>query len=586
MKSIHFWIASVAITCAVRHACADTYIVPGDYFTIQAAIDAASHFDEIMVLPGIYPEAINLQGKSLYLYSEFGPDVTVIDATGIDSSTITCSSGEGPQTIIEGFTVTGGTLDEWPYGGGMINYDSSPTVYNCVFTLNNTHGMVNTEFAAPTIIECTFSENTRSGMSNHYEAQPFVLGCIFLENGEDGVDTRIDAWAQLIACTMKGNGDWGIGNYYPGGETLATNCTIEGNRGGITHDEAFGTYIDCTIVRNTDAGGCVNYEGITYFYNCQFLGNHSNNVGGGATSGTTPAYYSHNFINCTFVGNTADNSGGGIYITGTLYAKTQRGLPPAGTWLTNCTFAMNMAGTQGGAVHADGYGTGGDIHNSILWFNWAPVGPQLACTGFDEFIPLNTIVQHTLVNGGLNAIHFGPYAGITWGPGNIDADPQFVRAPDPGPIGVWGTETDDYGDLRLLLTSPCIDAALCASVATDLHDLDDDTNVTESVPFDVQGLPRFFDDPAAPNVYFCTADLGAYEAQGVDVGCPWNTVTEYGRESGYVGTADFFDLLQHWGPCFLGAPCPWDTTGDAGVPDGVVDTDDFFALLQHWGACP
>ena len=38
----------------------------------------------------------------------------------------------------------------------------------------------------------------------------------------------------------------------------------------------------------------------------------------------------------------------------------------------------------------------------------------------------------------------GAYAGT----GNIDADPLFVRDPDPGPDGVWGTEDDDYGDLR------------------------------------------------------------------------------------------------------------------------------------------
>jgi hypothetical protein len=42
-------------------------------------------------------------------------------------------------------------------------------------------------------------------------------------------------------------------------------------------------------------------------------------------------------------------------------------------------------------------------------------------------------------------------------PATSSRDPRFVRSPTPGPDSTWGTADDDYGDLRLQMTSPCID---------------------------------------------------------------------------------------------------------------------------------
>ena len=48
--------------------------------------------------------------------------------------------------------------------------------------------------------------------------------------------------------------------------------------------------------------------------------------------------------------------------------------------------------------------------------------------------------------------------------GNINADPQFVRSPPRAGDGAWGTSDDNYGDLRLQLTCPAIDAGNNAAV--------------------------------------------------------------------------------------------------------------------------
>ncbi len=114
--------------------------VPAEYPTIQAALDAAANTgDEIIVAPGTYPEAINFDGKAVYLHSSDGPAVTIIDATGLDTSVVKCASGEGPGTVLEGFTITGGRgtwVSPDRYGGGMYNSGSSPTVANCTFSGN------------------------------------------------------------------------------------------------------------------------------------------------------------------------------------------------------------------------------------------------------------------------------------------------------------------------------------------------------------------------------------------------------------------------------------------------------------------
>ncbi len=181
-------------------ALGDTFLVPGDYSTIQAAIDACDMAgDEIVVGPGTYPEAINFLGKAIYLHGSDGSEVTTIDATAVGGSVVTCSSGEGPDTILEGFTITGGTGTDPGNGvfrgGGMYNDASSPTVINCTFNGNQAKsgaGMANFNASSPTVTNCTFSENgaqafgTGGGMANVNGSNPTVTNCRFSENWAHG----------------------------------------------------------------------------------------------------------------------------------------------------------------------------------------------------------------------------------------------------------------------------------------------------------------------------------------------------------------------------------------------------------------
>jgi serine protease len=85
---------------------ADThYVSPGQ--SIQTTINAATNGDHIEVAPGTYNEAINFNGKSVHLYSSGGPGTTTINGNGADH-VVKCVTNETANTIIEGFTITGG----------------------------------------------------------------------------------------------------------------------------------------------------------------------------------------------------------------------------------------------------------------------------------------------------------------------------------------------------------------------------------------------------------------------------------------------------------------------------------------------
>jgi hypothetical protein len=137
------------------------------------------------------------------------------------------------------------------------------------------------------------------------------------------------------------------------------------------------------------------------------------------------------------------------------------------------------------------------LTNCVLWGNGASAsGDQIFNDGGTPAI------SYSLVQGsGGSGIGWNATLG-TDGGGNVDADPQFLRDPDPGD-GDWTTPTDnDYGDLRLGLNSPAIDAG-------------DNTALPSGVTTDLGGSPRRFDVPFVADTGKGTApiiDMGAYEA--------------------------------------------------------------------------
>ena len=106
----------------------------GDSPTVQAGIDSSWDGDVVLVAPGTYYENINLRGKGIHLVSEAGPEVTILDGSREDSTVVMCESGEDNATIIEGFTITGGSGWTPPWdptskgGGGIMCVSAAPVI--------------------------------------------------------------------------------------------------------------------------------------------------------------------------------------------------------------------------------------------------------------------------------------------------------------------------------------------------------------------------------------------------------------------------------------------------------------------------
>ncbi len=215
------------------------------FCSIQTAIDAAVDTDEIVVAPGTYFETINFLGKAIWLHSSDGAEVTTIDGTG-NLHVVQCVNGEGSDTVLSGFVITGGNADDFPsddHGGGMYNSRSSPTVLNCSFignTASNLGGGMYNRDGSPTVNNCTFSGNTASlggGMFNN-NSNPTVSNCVFIGNtataSSGGGMANIGGSSPTVSnCVFigntAGNNGGGMANFGTGDSPTVTNCTFSGN---------------------------------------------------------------------------------------------------------------------------------------------------------------------------------------------------------------------------------------------------------------------------------------------------------------------------------------------------------------------
>jgi hypothetical protein len=202
---------------------------------------------------------------------------TIIDGTGLNGSVVKCISGEHRDTVLEGFTITGGNPTTI-YGGGMLNFaSSSPSVSYCTFTGNNAGvggGMCN-DNSNPSVIACMFSENTvwgnGGGMCNMRGSRPWVANCMFSENvAEDGggMMNDIDSSPTVLNCMFSGNSAVDGYNPFGGGmyngnnsDPEITNCTFSGNTAGLEGGgianlaSSKPTVTNCIFWQNSDSGG-------------------------------------------------------------------------------------------------------------------------------------------------------------------------------------------------------------------------------------------------------------------------------------------------------------------------------------------
>ncbi len=199
--------------------------VGNPYVAIQQAIDMAQDGNTVVVLPGLYVESLNFKGKAICVTSLVlaSPEVLApleepnslgaIDITIIhgnyEGTVVVFESGEDANTILQGFTITGGMADS---GGGILCYNSSPTISHCVITGNQatrvTGGGVDSYRSEATFINCTITGNHAArgggGVSSDRGADVFI-NCILWGNTPDAI-MAVEEDVSLTYCTVEG--DW------------------------------------------------------------------------------------------------------------------------------------------------------------------------------------------------------------------------------------------------------------------------------------------------------------------------------------------------------------------------------------------
>jgi Right handed beta helix region len=327
----------VPLLSFAQQASAQILEVPGQFTTIQAAIVSANDGDTVHVSPGVYHEAINFLGKNIRVVGVAGAEVTTIDATGLDTSVVLFVDREPETTLLQGFTLTGGSgYKHWPgdqgSGGGIyIGFDACPRVRDCIIRDNHASGdgsggggvfISDSIFGTPRIERCVIRDNSASGSGGVACDGAELIDCKIVHNwakgvgGVGAVDSRIEG-CLIAANTAEETG--GLSLYSPSGPIKAslTRTTIRDN---VAFNDTGGGYIslhgeqvivlDGLVVQGNVAGHFGG--GLTISAPFALVPNVirnsliADNTSGSSTSGMS-ANQKLRFEHCTIVGNSASS---------------------------------------------------------------------------------------------------------------------------------------------------------------------------------------------------------------------------------------------------------------------------------------
>ena len=455
--------------------------VPADQPTIQAGIDMAVDGDTVLVANGIYSGSgnsdIDFEGRAITVRSENGPAACVVDCEDTARGFI-FQSGEGPNAVLQGFTIRDGWAGPGEYGGAIHCQGSSPTITGNIITGSRAQvgGGIYCTASSPLITDNTITGNTANnrgaGIACNHSATPVITGNVITGNEASNFGGGIDCYdspAVISSNTISGNSagtrGGGIHSYHSDGSISGNSIT--GNSavywgGGISCHSSSPPVLENTITDNTaDYGGGISCEGSVSLIDRNTITDNEALTGGGIHCTDD----SHVAVNWNVIHqNSATTSGGGMSCSGSspsvfnnvFTANTAAGTYGGGGGLTcasssaeikNCTFSGNTASNRGGGILF----SGGQpiVENCIIWGNSAADGNELFVGYY--FNPCTLTIRYSDVEGGQTAVFVDLNCSLDWGPGMIDADPLFVSGPSGGHY-LSQTAAGQAAD------SPCVDA--------------------------------------------------------------------------------------------------------------------------------
>jgi hypothetical protein len=178
--------------------------VPGEYPTIQTAIDAANPGDDIIVQKGIYKENIIID-KYINLIGIGWPEIDGGSREGNVNAVSFAYLGERAGKI-EGFIVTGGGLG--PRGHGIYIWDSSPEITNNKVT-GNRHNSIGVHGKAAqtgkTRIHNNLIYDNGVGIGNGLGSNAHIYNNQIYNNHIVGVGSRGGAMPRIEGNSIYGN---------------------------------------------------------------------------------------------------------------------------------------------------------------------------------------------------------------------------------------------------------------------------------------------------------------------------------------------------------------------------------------------
>ncbi|MCH9032692.1 MAG: right-handed parallel beta-helix repeat-containing protein, partial [candidate division Zixibacteria bacterium] len=206
--------------------------VPADQPTIQAGIDEAMGGDTVLVADGTYTgpgnRDIDFGGKGIFVKSENGSDVTIIDCEGsiLDRHRgFYFHRGEDTTAVVAGFTV----LNGWEFQGGGIlcEKNSSPTIMSNAINGNFRSGIWCVD-SDPTISNNTINDNAGGGIWCEDSSPPISNNTISGNSGS-GI-SLVNSSATIINNTISDNFSFfGGGIYCSNSSPIISNNIISEN---------------------------------------------------------------------------------------------------------------------------------------------------------------------------------------------------------------------------------------------------------------------------------------------------------------------------------------------------------------------
>ncbi len=409
------------------------------------------------------------------------------------------------NAALDGLTITEGRSNG--NGAGIYMTSGSLVVSDSIISNNRTSmyedgGGIYNVGGTLTLSGVEFSGN--SGSTDDSKGGAIYNSGILTISDSDFLNNEVGGYYDCYGGAIYNSGTLNIS------KSTFTENTATGDEdehsGGAIYNTGNLTVSDSTFTDNeaSDKGGAIYSSGVGTLTvsNSTFTGNSGHSGGGISGSNLTVS-------NSTFTGNSASYGGGiggsNLTVSNSTFtgnsASYGGGIRSSGTsTLTNSTFAGNSA-SQGGGIY-NGYNATLTLNNSTLTKNSASVDGGGIYNDSTASLTLNNSIV-SLNTGGLNPEVYGAYTNTS----NVslvgdNPNPLFVRNPSAGTDGNWGTEDDDYGDLRLRGNSPAINAGENSLLPVDTFDLDEDGNTSEALPIDLLGNDRIVNN---------TIDIGAYE---------------------------------------------------------------------------